>query len=135
MPRKANAVVLGHCPCESCGKRAAVFQNTRGYLYLRCDDCGADQRNGVKPQTYMWQNSEWLGTAPEKPRNVPDVVPESEPVAPVQEAVQEPVKEPIGEDWTPEQDEKPEAKGEGASGFVWGALALGVVGALVGLSR
>jgi predicted nucleic acid-binding Zn ribbon protein len=135
MPRKKDAVVLGRCPCEGCGKRAAVFQNVRGYLYTRCDDCGADQRNGIKPQTYMWSNSEWIGNAPEKPRNVPDVQPEPVPAEPVQK----PVHEPIGDapeiegDWQPAgEDEK---SGGGSGVFIVGAVVLGLLGALAGVSR
>jgi hypothetical protein len=135
MPRKKDAVVLGHCPCEGCGKRAAVFQNVRGYLYTRCDDCGADQRNGVKPQTYMWTNSEWLDSAPERPRNVPEIEPEPVPVEPVQEPVDVPIApepEKAG-DWAPEGEEE---KSEGGSGvFIVGAVVLGLLGALAGVSR
>jgi hypothetical protein len=139
MPRKKDAVVLGHCSCEGCGKRAAVFQNVRGYLYTRCDDCGADQRNGVAPQTYMWANSEWLGSAPKRPRNVPEIEPEPVPVEPVQKPVQEPVDVPIAQEPEKSGDWAPEAEGEksegGAGVYIVGAVVLGLLGALAGVSR
>ena len=138
MPRKKNAKVLGYCPCEACGKRSAVFQNVRGYLYLRCDDCGADQRNGVKPQTYMYTNAEWLGAPPEKPRNVPDFEPEQPEqtsAAPevaaggdVPESV--PDVEPIVGEFVPR--EEAEASDKKAKGLLVGCAFLAVVGGILG---
>ena len=75
MPRKANAVELGtmRCPSTGCGATASVYQNTRGYLYTRCPECGADQRNGKPAQVYFWQHVEpKAGAVIDRPPNVPE---------------------------------------------------------------
>lgn len=140
MPRKKDAKVIGHCPCQGCGKNAAVFQNVRGYLYLRCDDCGADQRNGKGPQTYMYTKSSWIGAAPKKPRNVPDYEPEQpEQTGAAQgvgavEGVPEgkPEGEPIGGDFIPASEAEEVDKKANVKGLVAGSAFLAFVGVLLG---
>ena len=73
MPRKKDAVVLGRCPCETCGASMAILQNVRGNLYSRCPNCKTDQRTGPEVQAYKWHNTVWLNGEPEqRPRNVPE---------------------------------------------------------------
>ena len=145
MPRKKDAVVLGHADCPTCDKKMAVLQNTRGYLYSRCDDCGADQRNGKAVQTRLWRNTNWIGEPPTKPRNVPDDVPEStgdvpekEPVQSVQKPVHEPEQTPIGDalegEWQP-AEEVPEKESGGGAFWVVGAVVVGLMGAVAGLRQ
>lgn len=126
MPRKngATAVARMECLTPGCGRRVAVFQNVRGYLYTRCDSCGADQRNGPAHQVRVWQHAEPIeGAEIRRPPNVEEsagpigaaltgAVPAPVPVGvvpekPVREPVQEPVQEPV-----PRQVQEPEKPAE-----------------------
>lgn len=114
MPRKPSATAVARMDCltPGCGRRAAVFQNVRGYLYTRCDSCGADQRNGPAHQVRVWQHAEPIkGAEIRRPPNVEEsagpigaaltgavpapvpvgVVPAPVPEKPVHEPVQKPV--------------------------------------------
>ncbi len=99
-----NNDVLGYAQCADCGERATVHRTTRGkgrYLYKRCG-CGCDQRTGAAVQTWLYNNTEWLGEAPEPPPNLkPAATPKAEPEP------QEPPSEPEAQ---PEKQEKAETK-------------------------
>lgn len=77
MPAKHNALLVGHIDCPECGHRAAVYQNVKAALYVRCPDCGCDQRNGSKVQTRLWYTMEREeGVDACKPANVPGEAPD-----------------------------------------------------------
>ena len=115
MPRKKDAKVIGRCECQQCGGTMAVLQNTRHYLYTQCGECGCDQRNGAKHQSYLWYNTRWLDGEPEhKPINLIDKEPVPEPEAPV------PGPKCTGSD---EEDS--------GSGWGWLLVPFGILAALV----
>ena len=77
MPAKHNALLVGHIDCPECGNRASVYQNVKSALYVRCPDCGCDQRNGRAVQTRVWYSMEpEPGVDACRPANVPEEKPD-----------------------------------------------------------
>lgn len=78
MPAAKDKKPVGRMACEVCGGRAAVYQNTRHYLYTRCGGsaaCKCNQDNSPARQLYVWSHLEPLeGAAIFRPRNVPESV-------------------------------------------------------------
>lgn len=119
MTRKSNAVLLGRIDCY-CGERAAVYQNTRQYLYTRCPSCRCDppvkcnQDNSAAYQVHVWRQMDPLpGAVIHRPRNVP--AGEGEPgakragVAVIEPADREPAPAAIGAGGAPEPAPAPTA--------------------------
>jgi ribosomal protein S27E len=70
-PPSSAQVGTVHCP--DCGAEAAVYQNARTMLYVRCGNCGCDQRNGAKVQQRLWSTMQrFSGVALVRPANVPE---------------------------------------------------------------
>lgn len=146
MPRKQNATAVARMACPTCNTRAALYQNVRHFLYLRCANCGTDQGNGQPKQILFWQHAEPIeGAVIQRPPNVPAelpiggalaggapaavVVPSTHPVpAPIGEpAAAVPAADPVPEPAKPpEKPAKPAAAGGGVFWLVLGLLAAGV---------
>jgi hypothetical protein len=75
MTKKKDARPIARMDCltpECGGQRAAVYQNTRHYLYTRCPGCKCNQDNSAERQVAVWQRMEPLpGAVIHRPRNVP----------------------------------------------------------------
>jgi hypothetical protein len=138
MPRKPEAVPIARMACMTpgCGKRAAVYQSVRHYLYTRCPVCGCNQSNGPDHQVAVWQRMEPIkGAAGDdgvplvihRPRNVPEsagaigcaltgtapavtVIEPAEPAAVPEKPVREPVPVPAETGAVAAVDPVPETK-------------------------
>lgn len=102
-----NNDVLGYIECADCKTRATVHRTSRGksrYLYKRCD-CGCDQRTGAAVQTWLFNNTQWIGVVPDAPPNL--LTTEKQPETTEKKAVMELDFEP--EDVAAKKEEQPKA--------------------------
>lgn len=126
---KVNRPVLGTIECGGCGGEATVHQAARGkgrYLYTRCPNCGADQRNGASVQSHIWHNANWReGVEKVMPPNVQaddDWKPAS--AAPKKSSDEKPVIS------APKNDAPPE-RSSGNAGLIIGGLGVVTIAGVI----
>lgn len=150
--KKKDAKPVARMACldkPGCTERAAVYQNTRHYLYTRCPACKCNQDNSAARQVRVWQHMEPIdGAVLHRPRNVPASAGEpgcalsgqAPAVAVVEQLAAEPAPEPIAAGAAPEPapepavpagaapEKTPEKPGEKpkerSGGLFWGVVAV-----------
>lgn len=121
--------VVGTMQCETCNSQATLHETARGtrkaLLYVRCPECGCDQRTGAKIQAH------WRQTMTARPGyehlTEPKPEPVEQPEEPQRRAVPE-KPEPTGT--KPKTATEPEPKGQkmrSPAGAVLFALGLAII--------